>query len=182
MLIAVTGLAGSGKDTFASALGSSFVKLPFANALKESCIFKFGLSHDDVFTEAGKKRFVETWGMSVREILQKEGTEATKSFWGEDFWIKRWRMSYDTYIQRGVENIIATDCRFDLEAKAIVDLGGYVIRVIRPDADSPLNEQQKQHASEQGISDKYVHKTFVNNSTQAAFKLAVAEWYGTLAK
>lgn len=182
MLIAVTGSAGSGKDTFASALNDNFVKLPFANALKESCMFKFGLSHDDVFSEQGKKRYVETWGKTVREILQAEGTEATKPFWGEDFWVKRWKMSYDTYKSRGVENIIVTDCRFDLEAQAIADLGGYVVRVIRPGSNSPLTEGEKSHASEKGISDHFIHKTFVNNSTAEAFKLAVAEWYESVNK
>jgi hypothetical protein len=132
-------------------------------------MFKFGLSHSDVFTQAGKKRFVPKWNMTVGEILQKEGTEATKAFWGADFWVRRWEMTLAALINAGVQDVVVTDCRFDEEAKAVAALGGKVIEIVRPDAPA-LQGRDPNHASERGINASYVWALVINDGSIKALK------------
>lgn len=176
MLIAITGKAHAGKDTAAAALIKTlgFTPMAFAEPLKESCMFKFGLSHNDVFTHEGKARFIPEWNLTVGEILQKEGTEATKTFWGEDFWVRRWRMTYDEFLKVGVTDVVLTDCRFDSEAEAITSMGGKVIRITRPDF-APADARDPNHASERGISDQFVSGFIVNNRGVKELKNSVLE-------
>ncbi len=166
MLVAITGKAGAGKDTAAEALVKTlgFSPTAFAEPLKESCMFKFGLSNQDVFTQEGKKRYVPEWGLTVGEILQREGTEATKAFWGDDFWVRRWDMTRKAFNDVGQPDIVVTDCRFDEEASAILALGGKVLRIIRPNA-APLEGRDPNHASERGISNHLVTQTIFNDTT-----------------
>lgn len=171
MLVAITGKAGAGKDTAAEALirGLGFSPTAFAEPLKESCMFKFGLSHDDVFTQEGKKRFVPEWNKTVGEILQKEGTEATKSFWGPDFWVRRWDMTRKSFIEAGQPDLVITDCRFDEEAEFIIALGGIVIRITRADAPA-LEGRDPNHASERGIKESLIYASLENDGSIAELR------------
>lgn len=176
MLLAFTGKAGSGKDTAEEYLRQFyFVKTAFADPLKESCIFKFNLSYNDVYTQEGKKRFVPEWGMTVREILQKEGTEHTKPFWGNDFWCKRWLSTYAALREQGYVHISVTDARFDDEAEQILSLGGKVIEIVRDG-----NGNDDEHASEQGISRHLISHTIHNNGTLADLEANVVAYYKKL--
>lgn len=165
MIIGITGKARSGKDTAANALKNalSFEILPFADPLKRACMFKFGLSEHDVFTQEGKDRFVPEWGMTVGEILQKEGTEGSKPFWGDDIWIKRWLMDVHAFQRRGLENIVAPDCRFDMEAEKIWEMGGKIIHITRPGAQDMIGGRDPNHASEKGIKEDLIDITLVND-------------------
>ncbi len=166
MLIAITGKAGAGKDSAANALirYRFFTRLAFADPLKDSCMFKFGLSKNDVYTQEGKKRFVPEWGLTVGEILQQEGTEGTKGFWGDDFWARRWGMDYRAALEQGLTNIVVTDCRFDLEAEVIKNLGGKIIKIVRPEKPE-LEGRDPNHASERGISSQFIDCTIINDGT-----------------
>ena len=62
---------------------------------------------------------------ALRELLQKEGTEHTKPFWGKNFWIKR--LESDMVGPFG----IVTDVRFRAEAEWIKSKGGMVISIQR---------------------------------------------------
>ena len=173
MLLAFTGKAGSGKDTAESALRDFyFVKTAFAEALKEACQFKFNLSYNDVNTTEGKQRFVPEWGMTVREILQREGTEATRGFWGEDFWCRRWKMTHDQLKLSGIVNVSVTDVRFDNEAETILDLGGKVI-LIQRDAVSKADT----HASERGLSPELISYTITNKGSAEDLHKQVQDLY-----
>lgn len=165
MLIALTGKARAGKDTAACALVQTygFYSTAFAAALKEACMFKFGLSQNDVMTQEGKARYVEQWGLTVGEILQREGTEGTRDFWGEDFWLRRWDMTYQEALEQGYTDVVVTDCRFDNEAQAIIDRGGKVIKITRPDL-QPLTGRDPNHRSEAGVSDQLISRFIVNNA------------------
>ena len=86
-LIAITGVAGSGKDTFSDRLvdAHGFIKLPFAAPLKDACgpLFDWpvGMLHTNDF-----KQFMDPrWGLQVREVYQRVG-DAMKREFGEDFW------------------------------------------------------------------------------------------------
>lgn len=155
-LIAFTGRAGSGKDTASAALKDLYHNHNFADALKYACMAKFGLSWEDVFTQEGKMRYNDVWGRTNREILQQEGTEASKPFWGEDIWIKTWELKYDP-----MKATVVTDCRFVPEAKKIKELGGIIIGVFRPDQEDTAGD----HISEQGLPQEYIDYSVLNIGT-----------------
>lgn len=175
MLIALSGKARSGKDTAADALKRSldFVPMSFAQPLKDSCRFKFNLSWDDVHTQEGKDRFVPEWGLTVGEILQQEGTEATKGWWGKDFWIKRWLMDFKDMQAQGFENFVLTDCRFDEEAQMVLDLGGFVIHIERPGVNKLIGGRDANHPSEKGVDPKLITTVIVNDTSVMEFRQEV---------
>lgn len=161
MLIGITGSAGAGKDT-AGAILSEYLQYPtyaFAWPLKRYCMVKFGLSWTDVNTEEGKSQYLDRLGCTVRELLQKEGTEHTKPFWGEDFWIKR--LESDMVGPFG----IVTDVRFRAEAEWIKSKGGMVISIQREGV-GPAND----HSSEKTLPQELVNHVVHNNGTIGELK------------
>ena len=95
--------------------------------------------------------------MTVREFLQKLGTDALRTGLHTNTWVNA--LMSDYYIKKcdcptecrckfDIHNWIITDTRFPNEAQAIKDVGGLVIRVDRPGV-KPIND----HPSEIGLDD-----------------------------
>lgn len=167
MLIAFHGKAGSGKSTAATILNRVFghVDTSFAEPLKRATMIKFGLSEWHVFTDEGKRTYLPEYGATVREILQKEGTDYVKPFWGEDFWVRRWSQALQSLAERKVPNVTVSDLRFPDEAEAVVFYGGYVIHIIRPEDAGELVGAEAAHRSEQTLSDGLIDFVILNNGT-----------------
>lgn len=164
-LIGLVGLAGSGKDTVADLLkDQGWEKFAFANALKDMCIDYLGLSKDDVYTQEGKMKFNEFWGMTNREILQKVGTDCFRNMFHKDTWVKIAELKIKKLLQQG-KRIIVSDCRFDNEAELIEKFGGIVMQVQRNNNDDNLTDSEKMHISEQGVNKKYISRIIKNNLT-----------------
>lgn len=167
MLIAITGKAGAGKDTVCDYLSRNhgFVKTSFAARLKEVAKIKFGLTDDDVNTQEGKKRHIERWGKTVRQLLQLEGTEGSQPLYGQDFWMKHWQEGVDKLCAEGHTNITVSDCRFDHEAEYLASAGAIIVEVARDDSQGNLAGDEKQHISERGVDAKYVQCRILNNGS-----------------
>ena len=142
LVIGIIGDAGAGKDTFANFLrdginmgGHPAFVTSYADPLKAAARTIFGLSSDDVNTQKGKARFNETWGLTNREILQKLGTEAIRDTFGPDVWIinKFEMLSGWGGVHPGPLAVIIPDVRFENEADAIIEQGGWLYRINRPD-------------------------------------------------
>lgn len=118
---------------------------------------KFGLTEDDVNTIEGKQRYISKWGLTVREILQLEGTEATRYVYGNNFWVKHVEQKLSEMKKSGIGKVVISDVRFDNEADAVRLAGGKVIKLIRPAAALVPN-----HASEAGVT-HYLVDTIINN-------------------
>lgn len=148
-LLAITGLAGSGKDTIADYLWEEYgyLKIAFADPLKAAAAAMFGLDVEAFYDRELKERPVEPWGTTPRRLLQLLGTEATKPVFGPDIWIKRFGISYD--MVRETDDVVIPDCRFNLEAEAIRAMGGVVVHLVRPGAGAP--GEAAQHVSEAGV-------------------------------
>ena len=165
MLIGMTGAAVSGKSTAAAWLAGNhgFEMRSFAAPLKESAAALLGVEVEDL--EAWKNdpaRFVSVGyergpnlghadhRMTVREFLQRYGTESHRDVFGQDFWVdlSMRNIRFD-YNERGVpvyDDIVWTDARFPNEAAAIRKRAGRLIRIERPGAGVPGN-----HISEQPL-------------------------------
>lgn len=190
MIIGIDGYVGAGKDTIADMfVKMGFVKISFADALRESAMYATGFTLD-MFIDRSLKdkpfdspyilsdevitRFCEYTGFSskTQEVVSKfSGTELTSPrhlliFLGTE--IGRnclngtiWLDKYDEKRQ-GLTNVVTPDCRFSNERQHIRNLSGKVFWVYRDDIEVNSN-----HISENDKwpIDKYdvtVHNTDLN--------------------
>lgn len=99
----------------------------------------------------GKVGTVYRQPMTVRDFLQKLGTDAIRDGLHTNAWVNALmadykKIDYNDDEQPEYPNWIITDTRFSNEAQAIKDAGGIVIRVDRPGV-KPIND----HPSEVGL-------------------------------
>jgi hypothetical protein len=171
IIIGITGRKRSGKDTIANYLVKKygFVKLAFADSLKESCKIIFGFSDDQVYGD--EKDVIDSyWGHSPREILQNVGTELFRKRLPElcpntspEIWIK----SVDRKIQQlkksGHTLFVISDIRFQNELDYVVRNNGVSFRVIRP---SLLHDSNSNHESEIHVDNLCTDYDFNNNGSK----------------
>lgn len=86
VIILVAGKAGSGKDTVADYVVKkySFVKLAFADALKEYVSKKYKINKELMYTQQGKKSLFNK-KTTIRQLLISEATIKREE--DEDFWV-----------------------------------------------------------------------------------------------
>ncbi len=181
MLIVISGKARSGKDTFARMLaaelqkrtGAPYVLMAYAHELKTKVQQDFDLSYEQL------------WG-DEKEVLDKRYPKADSGgFWNNsdmnDYWTPREIMQaygqfyrtidYNFWVnhlfkvieEKEYKNVIITDGRHPNEIDAVIERGGYHVRVERKDKDAVHGEQ---HISETALDEKYkVDFNVVNNGT-----------------
>jgi len=171
ILIGLAGRKGSGKNTAGDILEKEygFTQLSFAAPLKASAAALLNVSVADLEEwkndpEALVSVFApgewEGRAMSVREFLQRYGTEAHRDIFGEDFWTKQ---LIDQLPEKG--KFVITDARFDNECAAIQNAGGYVVYIDRPGTDDGDT-----HASEVPPADDLIYAKVLNDSTIEALQ------------
>jgi len=135
-LIAVSGLAGSGKSEFAKVLaplGYELVK--FAGPLKAMLR---GFYHECGLNPVEVDRKIEgdlkeqpceyLCGKTPRHAMLTLGTEWGREMIDNDLWVNAFSKRASAS-----EAVICDDLRFENEEKTIRDLGGAIVRVHRPD-------------------------------------------------
>ena len=155
MIKGLSGFARSGKDEFAKHLVEKhgFIRVAFADKLRD---FLYALNPlvsvwrdwdsepgtvfvQDVIDRYGWDGYKESiYGVEVRRLLQRLGTEAGRQVLWDTIWID----SVLDGLEQG-KNYVVTDARFINEFDAIARLGGYLVRVERAGV-GPAND----HASE----------------------------------
>jgi len=169
MIIALTGHKGSGKNLAAESICASlpsFKEDAFARPLKEVCSIIFGLSDREMNDPAIKEIPLERYPFqSPREIMQKIGTEAIRSYW-KDAWVEALKSRV-----RGLGSFVVTDCRFQNEADAIRDLGGKIIRIVRPSLETA--NATDLHPSETVQNAITVDKAVLNDGSRDLFSARV---------
>jgi hypothetical protein len=111
--------------------------------------------------------------MSVRDFLQKLGTDALRMGLHDNVWVNALMADYKL-IEYGDDeqghypNWVVTDTRFPNEAKAIKDNGGVIIRIDRPGVE-PINT----HPSEIGLDGWSFDYKIVNNSDIFSLKQTI---------
>lgn len=123
----------------------------FAGKLKDIASHLTGINVEDFEDQEFKKTNLsrEWWTtcdegyqpMTVRDFLQKLGTDALRNGLHPNVWVNALIADYDED-----SNWIITDTRFPNEAKAIKEKDGIIIRIDRPGV-KPIND----HESETGL-------------------------------
>lgn len=166
-LIAFSGFAGCGKDAAASVLirDHGYERVSFADPLRQM-LYALNpiagyrsMSGDlvDVQTLVDAKGWdrAKREHEEIRELLQRLGTEAGRKILGQNVWVK---LAMEKASQ--FSKVVITDCRFENEASAVMDMEGVVVRITRPGV-GPINV----HISDRGLSDKFVTYDLCNDGT-----------------
>lgn len=167
-IIAFSGYARAGKDEAAKVLVDEFgfTRVAFADKLRQMAYaldpvvvanarYHGMLPPDDYAgpVYARLQEVINTYGWDgykespfsddMRGLMQRLGTEAGREVLGTNVWV-------DAAFQNlnDESKIVITDCRFPNEAQAVVDRGGYVVRIERPGI-GPAGD----HASEHALAD-----------------------------
>lgn len=157
MIIAFTGLAGSGKTTVADYVVSEhgFKKHNFKDGLVAEMLDNlpdvlnelkdtYACTLDELFKEKPP---------TMRALMQNYGTEVRRGD-DKDYWVKRWCEGlFDSHY-------VVDDVRFVNEARAVRDRGGIIVRVSRPDR----NSNGYKHTSETEQSEIEPDFTIISNT------------------
>lgn len=131
-VVALCGLAGSGKSTAADHLVERFgyTRVKFADPIKDM-LRAIGL--DDRHIEGDLKEVPSDLLMkrTPRYAMQRLGTEWGRGLIGPDFWVNVWKQRVQKYIDLGT-TVVVDDCRFPNELRAIKELGGISLMLHRP--------------------------------------------------
>lgn len=147
MIIGITGKAGSGKDVVAREIQklnpeNNWQVKRFSGKVKEVASIIIGCRVTKFESHDFKKKHLTQFNMTVRELLQKIGTECMRDNLHPDVWVLA---LFSEYNESEDQNWIVTDVRFRNEAQAIKDRSGIIIRLTR-NWDSP-----DQHPSEKEV-------------------------------
>lgn len=142
MILAFTGYKGSGKSEAASYLVEhhDFVRVSFAAPLKKSAAALLGVTVAELEEWKNQPRML-LWlingmqpvkSLSIREYLQRYGTESHRNVFGDNFWVEQAMNMMQSLIASGCQRIVIDDCRFENEREALVARGGRIVRIDRP--------------------------------------------------
>lgn len=185
-LLGLHGRAGSGKDTAARFLISGEVaiaerglcaRIALADPLKDAAAHLFDIPRAHFDDPTMKDRDEPYWnGKSPRRILQLLGTEAMRTTFGADHWIRlaerRMKRVEEFAGRRSSDSVlfIITDVRFVNEAEWVIANGGKVVHIVRDDAPAVAA-----HASEIGLPQSLIDITVHNNGTLGDFRAALSK-------
>lgn len=196
-LIGISGKIGSGKDTVAEIIQHltnpmeldmfPYEVKKFAGKLKTIASILTGIPVEKFEDQEFKKEDLGIeWSyaypgeyyddgspvmvrMSVRQLLQKLGTEAMREGLHNNVWVNALLADYNEN-----SNWLVTDTRFLNEAKAIKDLGGVVLRIERSTC------QLGTHPSETALDDYTFDYVIHNNGSKEDLEKELVkflDWY-----
>lgn len=145
MIISISGLIGSGKDTVADYLvkNHGFQRESWAGTLKDAVASIFSWNREllegrtaasrawrDVPDEWWSKRLGRS--ITPRRVLQEWGTEVGRQGYHDQIWIA----SLENKLRHVECHTVITDTRFPNELQSVKDMGGTTLRIVRgPDPD-----------------------------------------------
>lgn len=147
LLIGLHGLARTGKDTAAAYLAAHYALLSyaFADPLKAAIAQLFDLTAAHIEGDL-KELTLPVIGKSPRQLMQLLGTEWGRNMVHDQLWLLLAQQHIANQLecdQSRYSGIVIRDVRFENEAQWIRSQGGYVVHILRPDA-----QQVAAHSSE----------------------------------
>lgn len=129
-VIALTGLAGSGKSTASKYLAEKhgYQLVKFAGPLKDM-LRAIGLSEAQIEGELKEEPCEWLQGATPRHAMQTLGTQWGRACIGPSFWIELWVRRVNLIIAAG-GRVVVDDCRFPNEADEVRKLGGVVWKIV----------------------------------------------------
>ncbi len=130
MIIGLCGAIGSGKTTYANRLikKHGYWRGRFADPLK-NMLKVLGLTNEELDGSLKEVPCDKLGRCTPRHAMQRLGTEWGRDEIYDDIWVDAWKHVVST---RSNKLIVADDVRFPNEAKAVHDVGGKLIRIVRP--------------------------------------------------
>jgi hypothetical protein len=139
-IVALCGLPGAGKDTFADVLVRQygFTRVSFASKLKDVVAIVFGWDRELLEgRSAGSREWREQedrwWaqrlnmpGLTPRRVLQAIGTDVFRRHWHDEIWLAAAEREMAT-LSAGRRGIVVTDCRFPNEFDMLRSMGARVV-------------------------------------------------------
>lgn len=168
-ILAISGHAQNGKDTVAGLLrdslkadGNRVLVAHYADLLKYMCRTFF--DWDGNKDEKG------------RHILQYVGTDIIRKQ-APDFWVD-FISSVLTYFNDNWDYVLIPDTRFPNEIDKLISNGFNVvhIRVVRPNFESFLTEEQKNHLSETALDNVSPDFYIYNEGSIDELQIKIDEW------
>lgn len=149
MLISISGLIGSGKDTAADYLCTvhGFKRMSFGASLKDavSVIFNWDreLLEGSTKTSREWREQVDPWWanrldiphLTPRWVLQQWGTEVARKGFHDEIWVA----SVENKLLNNKDDIVITDCRFPNEINAVKNASGITMRTHRGEEPKWIN-------------------------------------------
>lgn len=141
MIISISGLIASGKDTAADYLCTvyGFKRMSWAGSLKDAVSNVFGWDRELLEGSTKESRIwreqVDTWwanrlnipDLTPRWILQQWGTEVCRKSFHDEIWVA----SVENQLRNIKSDVVLTDSRFPNEIAAIRKAGGITVRTHR---------------------------------------------------
>jgi len=194
-VIGISGRMGSGKNTVGDIIEKlcltnnwpKFEQKSFARKLKQIASLLTGFPVEDFEDQEFKKSYLGSeWGtvqqvplnsippfadiqfnalMSVRELLQKLGTEAIRDGLHPNAWVNSLMCEYKRpkMSEYNPSNWIITDVRFPNELEAIEDVKGLTLKVVRPVKKSKTTARL--HPSETSLDKAEFNYTIINDGS-----------------
>ena len=168
-ILAISGHAQNGKDTVAELLrdslktdGNRVLVTHYADLLKYMCRTFF--NWDGNKDEKG------------RHILQYVGTDIIRKQ-APDFWVD-FISSVLTYFNENWDYVLIPDTRFPNEINKLLsnDFDVTHIRVVRPNFESSLTEEQKNHPSETALDNVNPDFYIYNEGSMEELRVKINEW------
>ena len=168
-ILAISGHAQNGKDTVAGLIkdslkvdGNRVLVAHYADLLKYMCRTFF--DWDGNKDEKG------------RHILQYVGTDIIRKQ-APDFWVD-FISSVLTYFKENWDYVLIPDTRFPNEIDKLISNGFDVIhiRVVRPNFESPLTEEQQSHPSETALDNVNPDFYIYNEGSMDELKEKINKW------
>lgn len=144
MIIGIAGRKRSGKDSIAAALvkDHGFVRIAFADALKDFIAQVFGWSRENMDADAWRNgivlRAANADPLTGQQLMQHIGN-AGRQLFGENFWIERLNFSFFSCQGHNPQekppprNYVISDVHFWNEVNVLRAWGGLLIRTNRVD-------------------------------------------------
>ena len=148
LLIGLTGLAGSGKDTVRSLLEQDhdFDGIAFADPIRDMLgvlLDSMEIPRDWMIERDLKEQDIPSLGVSYRKMAQALGTEWGRAL-NSNLWLDIAAEKIRVCQQYGNPGVVISDVRFVNEAQWIKSKGGVIWRILRPGV-----EPVRAHISEQ---------------------------------